>query len=129
MNGHLLDTCVALIATVRSASLSLESREAIERGPNFLSVVSYWEVMLKSMKGTLKVGAPRAWWLDTLDQLAATPVPLRAEHINSIYHLRPIHQDPFDRALIAQAMVDDLTLITIDSVIPQYSSERFRVIV
>ncbi len=129
MNGHLLDTCVALIATVRSASLSGEARDAVARGPNFLSVASYWEVMLKSMKGTLKVGVPRTWWLDTLDQLAATPVPLRPEHINSVYHLPAIHQDPFDRALIAQAMVDDLTLITTDKVIPQYASARFRVIV
>ena len=129
MNGHLLDTNVAIIASVRSVSLSSESREAIARGPNFLSVVSYWEVMLKSMKGTLKVGVPRTWWLDTLDQLAATPLPLRPEHINSVFHLLAIHQDPFDRALIAQAMVEDLTLITTDGLIPRYASERFRVIV
>jgi PIN domain nuclease of toxin-antitoxin system len=52
-------------------------RTAPLAGPNILSVVSYWEVLLKSMKGSLKVGDPRTWWCDALDQLAATPLALR----------------------------------------------------
>jgi hypothetical protein len=56
VNGYLLDTNVALLAASRSASLSAEVREAMERGPNFLSVVVYWEVTLKSMKDALRVG-------------------------------------------------------------------------
>ena len=84
--------------------------------------------MLKAMKGNLKVGDPRTWWFDALEQLAATPLPLRPEHIAGIYALPPIHQDPFDRALIAQAIVEDLTLVTTDRIIPRYASERCRVI-
>ena len=128
MNGYLLDTSVALLAAFRSVSLSPEVRAAMERGPNHLSVVVYWEVMLKSMKGTLKVGDPRIWWVDVLEQLAATPLALRPEHVTGVYALPPIHRDPFDRVLIAQATVEDLTLLTMDGEIPRYASERFRVI-
>ena len=103
-------------------------RAAILAGPNFLSVVSFWEVMLKSMKGNLKVGDPRSWWLEALEQLAATPLALRAEHIAEVYVLPLIHRDPFDRVLIAQATVGDLELVTTDSEIPRYASERFRVV-
>ena len=55
MTGFLIDTNVALIAAS--------------------------EIVLKSMKGKLIVGEPRAWWEDTLQQLAATPLILRPEHL------------------------------------------------
>ena len=128
MNGYLLDTNVALLAVSRSVSLSAGVRDAMERGANYLSVIVYWEVMLKSMKGALKVGEPRTWWLDALEQLAAAPLVLRPEHVTAIHALPPIHKDPFDRVLIAQATVEDLTLLTTDGEIPQYASERFRVV-
>lgn len=128
MNGYLIDTNVALLAVFRSASLSTEVRDALERGANYLSVIVYWEVMLKSMKGALKVGDPRIWWFDALEQLAATPLVLRPEHVTSVHALPPIHKDPFDRVLIARAMVEDLTMLTTDGEIPRYASERFRAI-
>jgi PIN domain nuclease of toxin-antitoxin system len=128
VTGYLLDTNTALIALAEPARLPGTLRQAILGGPNVLSVISYWEVVLKTMKGNLAVGDPRAWWLDALDQLAAHPLALRPEHIAGIYGLPPIHKDPFDRALIAQATVEDLTLVTTDAVIPRYASARFRVL-
>ena len=80
------------------------------------------------MKGTLKVGDPRTWWLGALEQLAAMPLPLRPEHIAGVYALPPIHKDPFDRVLIAQATVEGLPLLTTDREIPLYVTESFRAI-
>jgi len=97
-------------------------------GPNVLSVLSYWEVMLKSMKGRLDVGDPRAWWFDALDQLAATPLPLRPQHIAAVYALPPIHKDPFDRMLIAQAAAEGLALVTTDKEIARYASKTLHVV-
>jgi PIN domain nuclease of toxin-antitoxin system len=91
-------------------------------------VVSYWEIMLKSMKGTLDVGDPRAWWFDALEQLAATPLVLRPQHIAGVYSLPPIHKDPFDRMLIAQAAAEGLVLVTMEGVIAQYASSGLRVV-
>ena len=128
MNGYLLDTNAALIALTDPVRLSSRVRAAIRSGPNVLSAIVYWEVLLKSMKGVLKIGDPRIWWPDALEQLVATPLVLRPEHVAEIYNLPPIHRDPFDRVLIAQAMVEALALVTTDHEIPRYASKRLRVV-
>ena len=127
-NGFLLDTCSALLALADPDALSPAARKAILAGPNLLSVVSYWEVMLKSMKGSLDVGDPRAWWFDALEQLAATPLVLRPQHVAGVCGLPPVHKDPFDRMLIAQAAAEGLALVSSDSEIAQYASKRLRVV-
>jgi PIN domain nuclease of toxin-antitoxin system len=68
------------------------------------------------------------WWTEALEKLAATPLPLRPDHISEIHGLKPIHQDPFDRALIVQATVENLALVTVDREIAKYASARLRVI-
>jgi len=117
-----------LVALTEPDRLPATVRRAVLRGPNVLSVVSYWEVLLKSMKGNLRVGDPRSWWHDALEQLAGTPLALRPDHVAEIYTLPPIHKDPFDRVLIAQAAVEYLALVTLDAEIPLYASARFRVV-
>ena len=129
MSGYLLDTNAALIALVEPGALSPAVRRALTRGPNVLSVVSYWEVLLKSTKGNLDVGDPRAWWLQALDQLSAVPLPLRPDHVSKLYDLPSIHKDPFDRVLITQAMVEDIALVTTDQALERYASRSLRVIV
>ena len=128
MTGNLLDTSAALIALTEPSRLPAPVRAAILAGPNFFSVVSYWEVVLKSMKGSLDVGDPRSWWTDALEQLAATPLPLRPEHIAEVYALPPLHKDPFDRVLVAQAAVEGLKLVTTDGEIPRYASARVKIL-
>jgi PIN domain nuclease of toxin-antitoxin system len=128
LNGYLLDTNVAVIAAVTPERLSRAVRKAIGRGPAFLSHISYWEVVIKAMNGNFPVDDPRRWWIRTLQNLALHPLPQSAEHIAAIHDLPAIHHDPFDRALIAQATVEELTLATIDGEIPKYASPRLRVI-
>ncbi len=127
MTGFLLDTNVALFAAAESPA-SAAVRHAIERGPVVLSTLSYWEVVLKSMKGKLHVGDPRSWWRETLEEMGATVLPLFPEHVTEINHLPPIHADPFDRALIGQAIAEGLALVTTDVHILRYASQRLRVI-
>ena len=128
MIGYLLDTNMALLALTSPERIPAKVRRQVEHGPVYLSVMSYWEVLLKSRKGKLDVGEPRAWWPEALDKLTATPLPLRPDHISAISDLAPIHQVPFDRVLIAQATVEDLTLVSTDSYVPKYASARLRVI-
>jgi PIN domain nuclease of toxin-antitoxin system len=128
VNGYLLDTNAALIALTDPARLSPRVRAVIRAGPNILSAIVYWEVVLKSMKGLLKIGDPLTWWTDALEQLVATPLVLRPEHVAEIYRLPPLHRDPFDRVLIAQAMVEGLSLVTTDREILRYASKRLRVV-
>jgi len=127
-SGYILDTCAALIALSDPEALSSAARDAILAGPNYLSVVSYWEVVLKNKKGMLEVGDPRAWWLDALEQLAATPLAIRPQHVGRLYDLRPIHKDPFDRMLVAQASVEGHALVSPDAAIALYGSKDLQVI-
>ena len=124
----MLDTNVALLAVSAPEMLNARVRNAVERGPCFLSVVAYWEVAIKSMRGALDVGDPRDWFGKTLDALGLRSLLLRPEHVAAVLSLPPIHQDPFDRALIAQATAEDLTLLTTDGTIPKYASTAFRAI-
>ena len=128
MNRYLLDTNAALIALTEPDILPRNMLKAVLAARNVLSVVSYWEVVLKSMKGNLKLDNPGTWWRDALDQLSATPLLLRPEHIAELYNLPSIHKDPFDRVLIAQATAEGLEMLTTDTEIRRYASPRFRVL-
>ena len=126
--SYLLDTHIALLAMAAPERLSSSIRSAVKRGPNVLSVITYWEVVLKSAKGKLDVGDPLVWWKTALEDLRATSLPLRPDHIAEVHALPPIHQDPFDRALIAQATVEGFTLVTADEAMGSYAGGRFRVL-
>ncbi len=125
MSPYLLDTNIALFVLTGDPRLTSSVRAAVAVGPNVLSVATYWEIAIKAMRGRLDVGDPRTWWQHALQQLAATPLPIRPEHIASLCLLPPIHQDPFDRILIAQAISQGFTLLTADQEIAQYSSAGF----
>ena len=128
MTDALLDTNVALLGLASPERLSRSIRRTVESGRVYLSVISYWEVVLKSGKGKLDVGNPHAWWVETLEKLAATQLPFRSDHVSKLTQLAPIHGDPFDRALIAQATVERFVLVTTDHVIERYASKRLRVV-
>lgn len=128
MNGNLLDTNSVIFALAVPERLSAAARKTILKGPNMLSVVSLWEVILKSMKGTLDVGDPGTWWQEALNQLAGAPLLLRPEHVVGVYGLPAHHKDPFDRILISQATVEGLSLITSDAEIAKYASSKLKVI-
>ena len=121
-----MDTSIALTAMDEPKRLTKAVRRALDQGPAHLSVIVYWEVMIKSMKGTLNVGDPRDWWKQTLENLDLVPLAWRPEHIAVLYGLPSIHRDPFDRALIAQAIAEDLVLLTADGEIPKYASGNFQ---
>jgi PIN domain nuclease of toxin-antitoxin system len=128
MSGYLLDTNVALYVLTDSPKLTPALRRALESGPNYLSVASYWEVLIKNMKGKLEVGDPHVWWEKAIKQLAARPLVIHPEHVETILTLPKFHKDPFDRLLIAQAIAENLTLLTTDAQLPRYATPIFQII-
>lgn len=60
--------------------------------------------------------------------LAATTLAFRPDHVSTVLTLPPVHHNPFDRALTAQAVVEELTVLTTDAEFPRYRSARLRVI-
>jgi PIN domain nuclease of toxin-antitoxin system len=85
--------------------------------------------MIKSTKGTIDVGDPRAWWTEALEKLVATPLVVRPDHVGALATLPPIHKDPFDRMLVAQSIAEGLTLVSADAEISRYSQSGLRLVI
>jgi PIN domain nuclease of toxin-antitoxin system len=117
----LLDTHTFLWAIDNHPNLSQKAREAIVDGNNivFISAATAWEIAIKKAIGKLKL--PESGYLQELTLHRFTPLDITTEHALAIEHLPPHHKDPFDRMLIAQALVDKLTLITRDEKIKAYA--------
>jgi PIN domain nuclease of toxin-antitoxin system len=101
--------------------LSAPARKALRAGPRVMSVVTYWEVVIKSQKGLLKIADPVNWWKRAGDLLGGTILSIRSAHITALAGIPDFHKDPFDRMLIAQAAAEGLTLVTNDVQIRRYS--------
>ena len=118
----LLDTHLLLWAAGRPERLSNAARQLIEASENELvfSTASLWEVVIKRGLGRedFKVD-PRLLRRGLLDN-GYTELPIGSEHVVAIDTLPPLHEDPFDRVLIAQALVEGITLLTRDPVVARY---------
>ncbi|HEY7856034.1 MAG TPA: type II toxin-antitoxin system VapC family toxin, partial [Terriglobales bacterium] len=122
MKGFLVDTNVALAGALGPEGLSPQIRAALVSGPNWLSVICYWEVIIKCGKGRLPIANPHQWWANALAHLGGRTLAVQEKHIAAVYDLPRLHHDPFDRALVAQAIVEDLTLVTMDRTLVRYAS-------
>jgi PIN domain nuclease of toxin-antitoxin system len=102
--------------------LSKQARALIDSPGNELlfSPASLWEVAIKRGLGRedFKVDA-RLLRRGLLDN-GYSELPIMSDHVVAIDGLPPIHKDPFDRILVAQATVEGITLLTIDSLVSQY---------
>ena len=115
----LLDTHVLLWALSGSKRLADEARELIESPDNdvLFSAASVWEIAIKRTLGRLEVPE------DYLEAVEASDIQLLSitgEHAEAAGALPRHHDDPFDRMLIAQARIDELTLVTADRRLPDY---------
>ena len=115
----LLDTHVLLWWLDDSAALSEEARRAIGDPENlvYVSAVSIWEVVIKRALGKLDIPTK---WADALTEEPFRRLPMTWEHALEVRNLPDVHRDPFDRLLIAQAKVEDLTFVTGDEVLLRY---------
>lgn len=118
----LLDTHLLLWAAGTPEQLSAEARSLIEAPGNelFFSAASLWEIAIKHSLGRadFKVDA-RLLRRGLLDN-GYNELPIGSEHAVAIDSLPPIHKDPFDRMLIAQATVEGILLLTADALLAQY---------
>lgn len=86
-----------------------------------VSVATQWELMVKSMRGRIRLpGSPEQFLIDPAEEAGFRVLPIEQRHVLALPELPDIHADPFDRMLIAQAIVDDMDLVTGDDVIRRY---------
>ena len=84
------------------------------------SVASIWEVVIKHMLDRADFRADPTTLRAGLLANGYTELPVVSPHALEVGKLPPIHKDPFDRLLVAQAIVEEATLVTVDSVVSRY---------
>ena len=115
---YLLDSHIAYWAMGEPDRLTTEIRERLESGVTaWISAASIWELRLKATKGKLRM-SPR--FEAMLKEQSFRELPVTWEHARRANELPPIHRDPFDRLLVAQAIAEDFILVSRDRILQAY---------
>ena len=122
MTSYLLDTHTAIWFFNGSDSLSKTASQIIRdlSNPIYISIASVWELSIKIGLGKLYFDGRAAGFIDLAETNEITILPVKTAHLTTLESLPLIHRDPFDRLLIAAALAEQMTLITVDKNIAQY---------
>jgi PIN domain nuclease of toxin-antitoxin system len=125
----LLDTHVALWAITDSPKLSQKAREIIQSSKStvWVSAASVWEIAIKYAlgRGDMPVSSQEA--MTYFRESGYRFLPVEAEHAATVQDLPAHHQDPFDRILVAQALVEPMRLMTADPLVALYSDTIIKI--
>ena len=123
----LLDTHSFLWFIDNNPKLSAQAKTLIEDGTNevFLSVASLWEIGIKLSLGKLAISLPFDTFMSQqLEQNNIELLDLKISHVAAITNLPFHHRDPFDRLIIAQAMVEQIPIVGLDLAFDYYPVVR-----
>lgn len=125
----LLDTHVLLWAAGAPERLSDAARALLESTDNRLlfSAASLWEIAIKRGLGREDFRVDPRALRRGLDDFGYEELPVSSAHALALDQLPPLHHDPFDRILIAQALVEGVTLLTVDADVARYPGPIRRV--
>lgn len=125
----LLDTHVALWAITDSPKLPKKARELIAspKSTVWVSAANLWEIAIKHSlgRGDMPVSSPDA--MRYFKESGYRILPVEAEHAIAVEELPNHHQDPFDRILVAQALVEPMRLMTHDPLVALYSDTIIKI--
>lgn len=122
---QLLDTHTFIWFVTGSSRINNKVREQIESNDNLLSIASLWEIAIKSSIGKLDLELSIEQLVE--EQIIANGIELldiTTEHIAVVANLPLHHRDPFDRLIIAQAMVEQIPVVGSDKAFDSYSVQR-----
>ena len=118
----LLDTHLLLWAAAGSDRLPAQARLLIEDPDRHcvFSVVSLWEIVVKSAIGRADFSVDARALRNGLLANGYVELDVRAQHALAVADLPALHRDPFDRMLVAQALAEGMTLLTVDRKVADY---------
>ena len=118
----LLDTHLLIWAAIDSHRLSAKARKLLTDPANELlySAASLWEIAIKHGLGRADFQVDARVLRRGLQDNGYQELPITGAHTVAIESLPPIHKDPFDRILVAQATVEGITLLTSDVLVAKY---------
>jgi PIN domain nuclease of toxin-antitoxin system len=112
----LLDTHIFIWWDSEPEKLSPSTLELLQQSETrrYVSVISLWEMQIKNQIGKLTLSQPIEEIYKNQSKNEIIFLPVNPNHVLRLNGLPPPHKDPFDRILIAQALVEGLTLISVD---------------
>lgn len=118
----LLDTHLLIWAAIDSHRLSAKARKLLADPTNELlySAASLWEIAIKHGLGRADFQVDARVLRRGLQDNGYQELPITGAHTVAVESLPPIHKDPFDRILVAQATVEGITLLTSDVLVAKY---------
>jgi PIN domain nuclease of toxin-antitoxin system len=124
----LLDTHLLIWVAADHPALPDEARTVVEDEDNtlYFSVASIWEVVIKSTLGREDFQVDARVLRRSLLDAGYEELSIESQHAFEVGRLAPIHRDPFDRLLIAQAIVEGIVLLTHDDQIKRYDLAPVR---
>lgn len=125
----LLDTHLLLWAASQPDRLSAAAQEKLldENNEPWFSAASLWEVTIKASLGRPDFRVDPYLLRRGLVDNGYTELPITSSHALAVHHLPPIHRDPFDRLLVAQAESEGMLLLTADAAVARYPGPIMRV--
>lgn len=125
----LLDTNVLIRALIDPGLLDATTRTALEDPDNevMFSAASIWEIAIKSALGRADFQVPPERILEAARDSGFEELPVRSSAALLVATLPPIHRDPFDRLLVAQAISEPARLFTTDAGLAPYSELVMKV--
>ena len=125
----LADTHVLLWGANEPDKLSKNAQALLEDNENeiLFSAVSIWEVAIKAGQNRAGFRADAGILRRGLIDNGYLELPVTGRHVVALAGLPPLHRDPFDRMLVAQALVEGVTLITSDPIVARYPGPIRRV--
>ena len=120
--NFLLDTHLLLWAASAPERLSAKARSLLLATDSRLifSAASLWEISIKRTLGRADFSVdPRRFWRMLLVN-GYTELAVNSEYTIAVNDLPPLHKDPFDRILVAQARVEGIVLLTVDKTVAKY---------
>jgi len=116
---NLLDTHT-ILWFLNGERLTANTKEKIQSHPNYISVVSLWEVAIKMNIGKYTFEGGFTTFLKLIKDNGFDLLPIKDNYMECLFDLPLIHRDPFDRLIVATALVEGMTLITADENIQKY---------
>lgn len=118
----LVDTHIFLFLINADEKLDKNIIKTVENPTNSinLSIASLWEIVVKINIGKLPITRSINEFYELLNKKNIAVLNIQKQHLDTYLNLPLIHKDPFDRLIIAQAIADDLTIITDDQYIKNY---------
>ncbi len=122
MSRFLVDTQLLLWNVYGSRKLPARVARLFRDGRHqfFYSAASIWEIAIKSARGRDDFAADAGAIRETLEENGFGELPVSAAHAVAVSRLPPIHGDPFDRMLVAQAISEPMALVTTDARLAAY---------